>query len=61
MRNVADRQGFVLSVYVFVFNRLADIKTRMLPRMLPKKEARPEGVNKSGQGELPVFRPKLLL
>jgi len=33
---VADRQGFVLSVYGFVINNLRGLNIEMLPIMLPK-------------------------
>ena len=42
MRNVAEEVGFVISVNAFNNNNLASCKLQMLPRMLPKKKARPE-------------------
>lgn len=50
---MADRQGFVLSVYDFVINNLRDTKIEMLPIMLPKThpEKRPDLKGVKGRAE----------
>jgi len=50
---VADRQGFVLSVYEFVINNLRGVNIEMLPIMLPKThpEKRPDLKGAKGRAE----------